>query len=69
VAEYVTKRISEEIKFYDKVKPYKMFKNQVFSSGCGIGEEHIINIKINLDNEGLIFNDSFEWDLLNEKNR
>ena len=65
----MTRKILEEVKFYERVKPYEKFKNGIFGSGSGLQGEHLITIDLDLNSEGLNFKDSFEWDILNEKNR
>lgn len=66
-AEYVTKKIKEEISFYDKCKPYEVLKSGIFGNGTGIEGEYIIPIKIDIHNEYGDYNDEFEWDLLNQQ--
>jgi hypothetical protein len=64
----MTKKILEEIKFYEKFHPFDLFKNGVFASGCGIENEHLININLDISEHNLTFRDSFQWDIINEEN-
>lgn len=67
-AEYMTKKILEEVKFYDRFNPYDLFKSGVFGSGCGIENEHLININLDITDKSLTYKDSFQWDIINEEN-
>ncbi len=67
-AEYMTKKILEEIKFYEKFNPYDLFKEGVFGPGGGIENEHLININLDLTDDSFTFKDSFQWDIINEEN-
>jgi hypothetical protein len=67
-SEYMTRRISEEIRFFEKVKPFKLLKEGVFGSGSGINDEHLIKINLDLKYGGYNYQDEFEWDLINEDN-
>jgi hypothetical protein len=64
----MTRRITEEIKIYDKFQPYILFKEGVFGHGTGIDDDHVINVKIDLTHGNITYKDSFEWDILNEDN-
>ena len=65
----MTRRIIEEIKFYDIVKPLKKLREGVFGSGCGIYyDEHLIKINLDIKDENVTYRDTFEWDVLNEEN-
>ena len=68
----MTRKILEEIRFYEKYQPYKLFKSGVFGSGAGIQEEHLITIKLDLEAEGdmgqLSYKDIFEYDILSMEN-
>jgi hypothetical protein len=67
-SEYMCKRILEDISLYNTVRPFSLFKSGIFGSGMGVVEEHIIPITINIENQGCIYKDQFEWDLANENN-
>lgn len=62
----MTRKILEEVKFYDKVGPWTMFKGGVFGSGVGIEDEHLLTIKLDIANEEVTYRDAFEWDLIGE---
>lgn len=62
-SDYMTRRIVEEIKFYDCVKPFEFIKEGVFGSGAGLEDEHLITINLNLSHERYSYQDAFEWNL------
>ena len=64
----MTRRIVEEIKIYDKIKPYKQIYDGIFGSGCGLQDEHLINIDLNISNSNVTYKDQFEWDIINDMN-
>ena len=65
-SQYMTRRIIEEIKFYEILKPFDILREGVFGSGCGLEDEHLILINLNFSHDGLVYQDSFEWDLVSE---
>jgi hypothetical protein len=65
----MTKKILEEIKFYEKFHPFELFKKGVFGSGFGIENEHLIHINLDIVDDGITLKDSFQWDIINEDNR
>jgi hypothetical protein len=64
----MTRKISEEIRFYEKVKPFSKIKEGVFGYGSGINDEHLININLNVTHQKFSYKDQFEWDIVNEEN-
>jgi hypothetical protein len=65
----MTRKILEDIKFYDKIKPYQLIKQGVFNSGCGIEDEHLVTIYLDIVYDNIRFKDELEWDITNEDNR
>jgi len=64
----MTRKISEEIKFYERIKPFSKLSAGLFGNGCGIADEHLITIDLKIITENISYIDSFEWDVLNESN-
>jgi hypothetical protein len=64
----MTHGMLEEIRFYNKFKPYSLFSDEVFGNGCGVEGEHLININIDITSNHTTFKDSFEWDIVNPDN-
>jgi hypothetical protein len=65
----LTKKILEEIHFYNRFRPFKMLNSGMFGNGQGIEGEHLININIDITYGNFNFKDNFEWDLINQNNK
>ncbi len=63
-SEYMTRRISEEIKFYDCLNPFEVIRDGIFGVGTGLENEHLININVNISHQGYVYQDSFEWNIV-----
>jgi hypothetical protein len=60
----MTRRISEEIKFYDCLNPFEVIRSGIFGVGTGLENEHLININFNLTHQGYVYHDSLEWNIV-----
>ena len=64
----MTRKILEEIKFYEHFRPFYLIKSGTFGNGGGVEDEHLIPITIDIASKNFFYRDTFDWDITNEEN-